>query len=791
MQPDTSVSQPGSRGMPGAGTSRWSQVYFDESGRQRMSRHKVPVDQYGRVVGQQFKCRKCEVGRWFPSGLKAAPVCEVHDRQMVVQPLRSAPLLPWLDLWRAVEPPLRPVWPFAAALPAAVALHEAASMPAWALSATGLVLAEAVRRVVAARLVQQAKKKGRISDDDPDGERRHRATLAKRSRVAAYGTLAGAEWLALATATGVDPHMFGSAVSLAAWPLVTAASAVPWWRWLAGQRNRPTSVIAEQPPPGVQVDPLEVEVRRKWTAILAVEQGETAGVDAHGQPVKTKRAGKLAGTWLEGWHRVEGGWAATAVGPPGAYTSESFLAARGAIASTFNMKASMVTVIPDEDDESRALVSTQRTTAIRDTVRWAGPDSVDVAACRAPIAQYKDGTLAYYELYRPDWGTPHDFLCGTTGAGKSDTLSLLLTIDRWASYVDVNGVRRGLVADLLIDPQQGQSYGPFVDDLAAPMACTLDEAMLLVQALRQEMFRRNRYLARVEWPDPRRRKRDGSPVMRKGRKWWNPLVDGPIITLNIDEAHEYLAHKPFAALVTSGARMYRKCGIRIRVATHTPLLSDLGGSMALRDMLTGGFVWVGRTANSLSGPVAFNGRLQVDPRTIPEVPGMAFLLSGLAPKPMLVRSMWEPDFYDWVRDDQDEPVGYPATLPPETVAAFGKEYAAWVAHMADPNATPWDAGAGSTAKASPSEAVVSVDAVFSVLAAARGSLDMDTLNGELVRLGHRYATKTIRDAVKRLRDQGQVQSANGRHELTAQTRIDHEAKVLAAQELATADGGAA
>ena len=61
-------------------------------------------------------------------------------------------------------------------------------------------------------------------------------------------------------------------------------------------------------------------------------------------------------------------------------------------------------------------------------------------------------------------------------------LSTLLTIDRWAHHTDANGVRRGLVADFLIDPQQGQSYGPFLDDLAAPVATSIEEATLIVEA---------------------------------------------------------------------------------------------------------------------------------------------------------------------------------------------------------------------------------------------------------------------------------------------------------------------
>jgi hypothetical protein len=572
-------------------------------------------------------------------------------------------------------------------------------------------------------------------------------------------------WLALAAGLGVDPSTVAGRVALAALGLLWAVPAATWWmRDRHAQRRtepaaEPESEVVEGPPP---MDPDEAQTRRIWAAIVAAKQGQVIGRTGEGQPVLAPRNGKLAETRLEDWHKVAGGWAVTAVSPPGLYVGENFVAARGAVASAFRMKTSMITCIPDAEDETRALYLAQRSSPIVDKVPWSGPKSIDVERGVAPVARYIDGSTVLYEIYRPGWGVPHVGAFGTTGSGKSEFINQLFAIDRWAHYVDEGGVAHGIVADFLIDPQQGQSFAPFLDDLAAPVASSIEEAMLLVEALTEEMLRRNRYLAREAktW-DPKRGK------WRTGRKWWNPLVDGPILALTIDEAHDYLSHKPFATLVTKAGRMWRKCGGQLRIATHTPLLTDLGGSMALRDMLTGGFVFMGRTANSLSGPTAFNGRLPVDPRTIPAVPGMAYILTGLEPKPMLARAMFEEDYYDWVRNADDQPIGYPAGLPAETLKAFGSAYATWASARTQDEL--WVPDASSTpAQQEPSG--TAVDAVRSVLLAAPAALDMDEIDVALRRAGTSFATRTVRDALKRLRDLGDVHSGDGRHQVSESLR---------------------
>jgi hypothetical protein len=763
--PTTAPTGDGAAGATGggkpSGATRESLTYYTKDGRLRKAARPVPVDQYGAIAATRFECRRCKAAGWFSINLKGVPACSRCGRRMTVKPVEDAPLLPWRDLWVACRWRLAPV--------AAVGGLGVVGAGAAGAGVPGLVLAGAApavgvvgARVAKRRLVKDAARRGRIDVEDDGADRRIRAAIARQARAVGYTAAAGTGWLGLAAELGVDPHTGSGKAALLALTAVGVLPSASWWRRL---RDKETAPVAAPDEPAIEaaalLDPTEQQIRHIWDTIVAV------------------KGGRLPGTSLEDWYRLPGGWGATIVGPIGVYESDHYASAIGKIASAFSVRKSMVSVMPDPDDENRAMLMVQRSSPLKDVVRWAGPDSIDAANGVAPVALYADSTPVMYEIFRENWGSPHDFLCGTTGAGKSEALSSLLLIDRWAHHTGPDGTKHGLVADLLIDPQQGQSYEPFMDDLAAPVACSIEEAMLVVEAFRSEMLRRNQYLSkrgwrdssgvlhRAEWVDKRGR-------TRFGRKWWDPRIDGPILTLNIDEAHEFLSVKAFAALITAGARMYRKCGMRIRVVTHTPLLTDLGGSMALRSMLTGGFVWVGRTADRLSGPTAFNGRLPADPCSLPLDPGMCFVLGGAASKPMTARTMWEPDYLDWIRDADDRPIGYPAALPAVTLEAFGPEFVRWVEARA--NDEDW-VPESKVEQAVQEQDGRCADHVLSALLAQTKPVDMTELDEFMRGNGWVFSTRTIREALKKLRDAGLVVSSGGRHEVTAGCRADAEAQL--------------
>jgi hypothetical protein len=630
--------------------------------------------------------------------------------------------------------------------------------------------------------LRSAAKAGRVKPDDPSRDKKLRAAIDAAARKAGYAAAGGTAWLTAVAAQGLDPSTVAGKV---AWTLLLApwAPAAATYLHQLREARKPVvradaAVVPQVAEPEVDAD--QARVLRIWKTRLAVHTGDIVGTASDGAtPIKATQAGRLAGTNLVGWARIRGGWKADIVGPPGVYDSDVFLAARAKIASAYSVTKAMVSLVPDAEDENRCGLFVQKASVIGETVLWTGPESVNAQTGLAPMVQYVDGTVGMYELYRPGWGCPHELYIGTTGAAKSSALELVFAIDRWAQH---NG--RGIVADFLIDPQQGQSFGAFVDDLAAPVAATADEAMMLARAFRREMLRRNKYLSRKQWID-------GKGRQRRGMKWWNPLVEGPMLFLTIDEAHEFLAIRKFAGLITAGGRMFRKCGMKMRVATHTPLLSDLGGSMALRDMLTGGFVWCGRTANGLSGPTAFNGRLPADPKTIPEVPGAAYILSAREKKPMLSRTMCgpineagEPDLYDYVRDADNNPIGYPGVVSVETLAAFGQQYAAWLAFMAEenPDDTLWtpDADNVQPVKVEQSDEFLQ-NMVMWALEQATEPLDMNGLDEALHVAEIDASMLAVRDALALFRGQGLVVSRDGRHELSPKALADRDAKLREAQ----------
>lgn len=692
-----------------------------------------------------------------------------HGREVVERPAKVAWLaraLPWGSIRHRMRYAVRPFLVAGGVAGLAGMLH-ANHTPAVVAAGLALTAAGAAYRA-APRVLIRGGTRARAEVDIAEREGRPRRPrladlsgrdaekVGRRQRLTTYVTGAAGAWLTAADAAGLDPNTLGGRLS---WTALAVVAPVAAWPYIRYYRPRP------EPEPEAQPDPATPEfgqlIAARWAETVgAVARPERKVVTVPGAAPDVAPAvpgGKLPGTVLIEVRRVAGGWAAWIVDPHARGLDFTEGKVRSQIAAVFGAGVSAVTLEPDADDAARCHIMVQKHSPLREPVGWDGPDSIDPAKGTGMLGRFAEGGTVLYEVYRPGWGCPHDALFGTTGSGKSATFLTLMAIDRWMHYRDDAGVPHGMVADLLLDPQHGQSFGPFLDDLAGPVATSEDEARMLIDALEREAFRRNAYLATVPWIDGK-----GRP--RKGREWWNPLIDGPILVFNIDEAHFFLGMRWFAPRLTAAARMWRKCGMKIRLGTHTPLLQDLGGSTALRDMLLGGFVWVGRTANSLSGPIAFNGQLPVDPKSIPKVPGLAYALAGENPRAMLMRSAREPDWYDWVRDEHNEPIGYPAALPPETLEAMGRDFVQW---RGSGLLAPTTAAAKPSGD-DPAEVQGAEDAVVEVLLAADTPLGMDELDAALRPYrdrGVKCSLRTARAAIRKLREAGKVAEGHGNYEL--------------------------
>lgn len=321
----------------------------------------------------------------------------------------------------------------------------------------------------------------------------------------------------------------------------------------------------------------------------------------------------------------------------GKMTTSNVISKTEQLASQFGVAPAEIAV---EDVPSRradqAFISIYKQDALKRVIPFTSPvDVFNSETGIASIASYPDGMDVLYRYYRRGSGPVHDLIAGTTGSGKSRLLDMLLAIERHSP----------LMTSVVIDPQGGQSLPDWVD--AVPVfASTLEEAAVVIAGVEDEMYRRNKILANLEWVDSKGRQ-------RKGKSFFDPTPEMPLLCLTIDEAHVILANAELAKTLENIAKMARKCGIKLRLVVQVPLLDQLGGSSTLRDMVAAGNVIVLRTANRLSGQVAFNGNLAADPALIPRefddlssTSGIGYSL-GPGARSSVMRLRYSDDPYDW------------------------------------------------------------------------------------------------------------------------------------------------
>ena len=218
--------------------------------------------------------------------------------------------------------------------------------------------------------------------------------------------------------------------------------------------------------------------------------------------------------------------------------------------------------------------------------------------------RFADGSDAHEKWYEPRYGCYHGLNSGTTGSGKTELLNLKIFI----------ALATGWFVPVILDPQEGQSL-PFWRDRCL-YASGEEQVGRRLRGLYAGFQDRSSQLASWKWSD------DG--VDYPGMPFFDyELLGGqfkiPLIIL--DEAHLVLKdgnrwQRQITGDVVDMARLIRKAGGKMELATQLPSLVDLGGSQALRDMLRGGNVWSGRTANKVAGGML---GLEKDPSEIPKL----------------------------------------------------------------------------------------------------------------------------------------------------------------------------
>lgn len=425
-------------------------------------------------------------------------------------------------------------------------------------------------------------------------------------------TTAGSWWLWCGTG-GIGGHM-------PAWLAgAGGALALPWW-WHYRLRGVPTDE------PTVNADtPVNSRIA-EWDRVVACPGG----------PLEKSR--------LLDTEEIRGGWAGTIEILKG-NTDRAVMATKD-IGAALRLKAGSIWIEPTPLGElhlARVLVLEEN--PLQNLLCWREP-TLDVAKGTSVLGWYADMGEVRYRHFRPGSGPVHTLIAGSTDAGKSRTVDQLLCEERHS----------GVIASQIIDPQGGQSLPDWqgnVEDYAR----NITEARALLTRARDRMYARNAFMASVKWRDDHRsdkfpdgRERLGIGEFTPG----DPRHGLKLLSITIDEAQTVLADPVCRALVEEMIAMSRKCGIKFRLITQVPLLSSLGNSMAIRDAVAAGNVIVLRTANRLSGQVAFNGALPVDPSSLPKewpdgstTSGIGFVFAPGADRAATMRVGYVEDVFGW------------------------------------------------------------------------------------------------------------------------------------------------
>lgn len=662
-----------------AGAARMSRTWIDHTGTPRRTDYLVPVDAADRRTAHvRHVCRghievdgkkqQCDKDRWIaPEDVEAgAGFCPDHGCKLEAE-VEKTPWVGWADMRQSLAGKPLALIPLAGVAAAGVA-EQVCGVPAWQVAIACPTLAGSAWAGVRWWLTRKAVQAGKLDRGDDAFGRRTREKIGRRARHAGYSATAATAWAAAYAATAPD-----SPVGIVAWPTLVASWAVaarPWWAYVDARRPQPTE---SEPEPEV------VEKPTTTAGACAAEWAEHVGI-----PNTTLDTS----TWKEViWDGVPCGWQAVITATKrGALMSvdDNMVGMTRKIASGFDVPVSSVTIIAEyRESPNSMLVLVQPNNPLRDGQIWRGPESIKLSNSRitAEVGRHMDGSPMMETLYRFAEGMPAELVLGTTGSGKSERLRLKLLIQRWASFVDAaTGQRSGLFLSFLHDPKRLNSYGEFRNALHG-YGLTRDDAHIMIDAFLREMVRRYDMLRTIKWVDPKGRSRVGSVK-------WDPRIHGPLISVIWDEFHELASDEEFVKKLEKLARYVRACGMGNTLASHMGTLGDTG-SQALRDMLAGGRATLLRTTSGLNAALATGGQLTADPRSLQKIPGMALVADGetqtivgryaFVPDDVEAEKLGERPVYDWLFDDDNNPIGYPAVIPSETAEAFGPEFMQWCA----------------------------------------------------------------------------------------------------------------
>lgn len=206
-------------------------------------------------------------------------------------------------------------------------------------------------------------------------------------------------------------------------------------------------------------------------------------------------------------------------------------------------------------------------------VPWSGPT---YNGGRIDIAMFADGTPGHWVAYRPGFGTLNGLVVGSTGAGKTRALGVIIA-----------NLIAGGWAVIIGDCQNGQSL-PAWRDAVSEYHQGVDAVRNLLFRVHDEVMERSELLSAhgvdtYDDKDPR--------VLALGLKKLAVIIDECQLVLIRND-------RELVKIVEIIVAICRKTGVSLIFGTQIPQLSGLAGSMALRDALVAGNAVALRLSNS-------------------------------------------------------------------------------------------------------------------------------------------------------------------------------------------------
>lgn len=364
-----------------------------------------------------------------------------------------------------------------------------------------------------------------------------------------------------------------------------ALVAVPWW-FLNRPRTgltyaAPVAAIESAPTPEPEPEPEGPhEHQLAWVELVGGAKGEplVGALLIDGVPVFDHEDQPNGMAWtIDGVRK---------------YTYEQMRGAIGRIRLTFDRDDVFSLVQLERSRTGRTgagRVTIMERNPLRRSIMWMGP-VLDKAKGRVPLAIYPDGTgWAYYTLYRPGWGTPHDIIAGATGSGKSTALRLVIAESICAGS-----------ALMLFDPHGGGSFAEAKPRVTRAFlnAREIYAGMRGVKAAHAE---RLKILAEV------------------GEEQMGPDFGHPILHVVADEAaHEMVLQVPeIRDILTALVKEGRKLWIKLTAALQDPSMDAFEDARELRVQLLTGNVLAYRLGDQAATRMVNPAGLEIAPHEIP------------------------------------------------------------------------------------------------------------------------------------------------------------------------------